>query len=200
MNYLAHAFLSFNQKDLLIGNLISDFVKGRKKFDYRQGVQDGITLHRAIDEFTDDHRTTRQTKLIFKPAVGAYAGAFLDIAYDHFLANDKRFFPTAESLPAFCEETYAALQSEKVLPPGFTQILPFMVRYNWLFNYQFPYGIQKSFEGLTRRARYLDNQVPVFELFKDNYALLGAAYSDFFDELYTFAQQFVDSLNHKSSP
>jgi acyl carrier protein phosphodiesterase len=29
MNYLAHAVLSFQQPDILTGNMISDFVKGR---------------------------------------------------------------------------------------------------------------------------------------------------------------------------
>jgi hypothetical protein len=29
MNYLAHAYLSFNEPDILVGNLISDFVKGK---------------------------------------------------------------------------------------------------------------------------------------------------------------------------
>ncbi len=34
MNYLAHAYLSFGDPDILAGNMISDFVKGKKKFDY----------------------------------------------------------------------------------------------------------------------------------------------------------------------
>ena len=41
MNYLAHAFLSFNQPDILAGNILSDFIKGKKKFDYSPGVQRG---------------------------------------------------------------------------------------------------------------------------------------------------------------
>lgn len=30
MNYLAHAFLSFNHQPILTGNMISDFVKGKQ--------------------------------------------------------------------------------------------------------------------------------------------------------------------------
>jgi acyl carrier protein phosphodiesterase len=30
MNYLAHAFLSFKNEDVLTGNMISDYVKGQK--------------------------------------------------------------------------------------------------------------------------------------------------------------------------
>ena len=50
MNYLAHAYLSFNDPDILIGNMISDHVKGKKKFDLPEKIQRGITLHRNIDE------------------------------------------------------------------------------------------------------------------------------------------------------
>ena len=197
MNYLAHAFLSFNQKDLIIGNMISDFVKGRKKFDYRKEVQEGIALHRAIDEFTDNHIITKKTKLIFKPAAGAYAGAFLDIAYDHFLATDQRYFP-GDNLSLFSQAIYKVLQEEKEYPERFSRILPYMIENNWLYNYQFEYGIEKSFEGLARRAAYLNNSGPVLQLFKDNYTVLAASYNYFFDELYTFAQQFAHSITTKS--
>ncbi|MDB5232869.1 MAG: hypothetical protein JWN76_3674 [Chitinophagaceae bacterium] len=194
MNYLAHAFLSFEKKDLVIGNLISDFVKGRKKYDYREGIQQGIALHRAIDEFTDNHIITRQAKLIFKPAAGAYAGAFLDIAYDHFLANDKRYF-TPESLSLFSQGVYDILITEEKYPEKFSRVLPFMIEHNWLYNYRLEYGIEKSFEGLVKRAAYLEKSEPVFDLFKKNYALLAGSYHHFFDELYTFAQQFADRLH-----
>ena len=42
MNYLAHAYLSFKEPDILVGNLISDFVKGKKKFNYSLPIQKGI--------------------------------------------------------------------------------------------------------------------------------------------------------------
>ena len=87
MNYLAHAYLSFGDPDILAGNMISDFVKGKKKFEYPDRVQMGITLHRKIDEYTDAHPATHQAIKFLKDAAGPYAGAFVDIVYDHFLAN-----------------------------------------------------------------------------------------------------------------
>lgn len=35
MNYLAHAVLSFDDPDILTGNIISDFVKGKKNFYFQ---------------------------------------------------------------------------------------------------------------------------------------------------------------------
>ena len=40
---------------LKIGNFIADSVKGKQYLDYPKAVQQGITLHRNIDEFTDSH-------------------------------------------------------------------------------------------------------------------------------------------------
>ena len=88
MNYLAHAYLSFNEPGILTGNMISDFVKGRKKFDYPPQIKKGIELHHAIDEFTDNHPATKQAKEFFRSDYRLYSGAFVDIVYDHFLAND----------------------------------------------------------------------------------------------------------------
>jgi len=55
VNYLAHAFLSNNNADLLIGNFIADHLRGNNFEGYSQEVQKGILLHRKIDEFTDNH-------------------------------------------------------------------------------------------------------------------------------------------------
>ncbi len=92
MNYLAHAFLSFNKKDILAGNMISDFVKGKAKYTYPGGIQNGIQLHRLIDEFTDGHPVTAEAKNYFRPQYRLYSGAFIDIVYDHFLALDSKQF------------------------------------------------------------------------------------------------------------
>ena len=62
MNYLAHAYLSFRHPGLLTGNMISDFIKGKKQYDYPDHIQLGIRLHRAIDAFTDNHPATREMR------------------------------------------------------------------------------------------------------------------------------------------
>ena len=74
VNYLAHAYLSFGDPDILAGNMISDFVKGKKKYEYPDRIQIGITLHRKIDEYTDSHPATGRPKSYLKKTAGPYAG------------------------------------------------------------------------------------------------------------------------------
>lgn len=194
MNYLAHAYLSFHHPGILVGNMISDYVKGKKQFDYPSMVQKGIRLHRAIDTFTDQHPATKKAKEYFKPAVGAYAGAFMDVVYDHFLALDMDELPEP-ALKAFAEEVYSQLSIHQTyLPEKFARMVPYMSSQNWLYNYRFPEGIEKSFGGLVRRAQYLNDPGNAFALFTDHYNRLQNLYNEFFPEIKKFASSQFDIL------
>ena len=197
MNYLAHAYLSFNQPGILTGNMISDFVKGKKKFDFSPVIQKGIALHRAIDEFTDFHPVTQKAKAYFKAEYRLYSGAFIDVVYDHFLANDKKEFPDKSKLGSFCQSTYLSLQNNSAgLPEKFLQMLPYMQQQNWLYHYSFKEGIEKSFGGLVRRAAYLSESAIAYEIFIERYDELGECYQLFFPALKTFAFHHLSELNN----
>ena len=187
MNYLAHAYLSFGDPDILAGNMISDFIKGKKKFDYPHRIQMGITVHRKIDEYTDTHPATRQAKQYLKSPAGLYAGAFIDIIYDHFLANDPYEFEEG-ALAVFTQNTYAQLETlENILPEKFQKFLFHMRTQDWLLHYQSTQGIHNSFRGLCRRAKYIDDPDPVFEAFLKYYEELKMSYEFFFPHVKTFA-------------
>jgi acyl carrier protein phosphodiesterase len=196
MNYLAHAYLSFNEPGILTGNMISDFVKGKKKFDFPLGIQRGIALHRAIDEFTDFHPVTQQAKSYFKKEYRLYSGAFVDVVYDHFLANDKKEFIDEKELDSFCQSTYTELKNNSIgLPERFLQMLPFMQQQNWLFHYSYKEGIEKSFGGLAKRAVYLSESAIAYSIFNNHYNQLEECYQLFFPELKLFSAQYLTQLN-----
>lgn len=195
MNYLAHAYLSFNHEEILVGNMISDFVKGKKKFNYSAVIQKGIALHRSIDEFTDAHKATHEAKQYFKPAVGLYAGAFMDIVYDHFLANDKNEFANDALLFSFTRDTYSLLEKNvTVFPEHFQLMFPHIKQHNWLYNYQFNLGMEKSFGGLVRRAKYLDDSTEAFKIFEKEYNHFKNYYEIFFPELKKYTQQQLQQM------
>lgn len=197
MNFLAHSYLSFSHPEILVGNMISDVVKGKKKFDYSQGVQQGIFLHRQIDTFTDTNEATKQAAKFLKPAAGLYAGAFVDVAYDHFLANDLNEF-TDDSLQQHAIKTYSTLIEYKhVLPAPFQSMLPYMQSQNWLYNYKSIEGTKRGFDGVVRRASYLNSSTEVFDLFKEHYTSLQMYYNAFFSLLKEFAVLQFKQLTNK---
>ena len=197
MNYLAHAYLSFNKTNILIGNMTSDFIKGKKKFDFPEPVQQGITLHRLIDEFTDNHSATAKAKEFFRPDYRLYSGAIVDVIYDHFLANDKNEF-TENSLSAFTQWVYNSLNENfAILPVSFQKILPHMQLYDWLFNYIHIWGIERSLAGLVRRSKYLTDHLKAFTIFNSNYGQLKECYDLFFKDIKAFAAARLSNLQHQ---
>lgn len=194
MNFLAHAYLSFNHPELLVGNMISDFVKGKKKFDYPDGIQKGIMLHRMIDTFTDEHPATHEAKQFLRPASGLYAGAFIDVIYDHFLANDPNEFDS-QRLHEHALYSYQVLNKYfDFLPERFQQMLPYMEAQNWLYNYRSMSGTQSSFGGLVRRAAYMDSSAEVFRLFEIHYSSLQKCYNAFFPFVKAFTIHQIEEL------
>ena len=194
MNYLAHAYLSFGNADILAGNMISDFVKGKQKFNYTEGIQKGITLHRMIDTFTDAHEATHAARQYFKPAVGLYSGAFADVMYDHFLALDETLH-TEQQLEIFTVNTYSALDKYvDIMPQRFAQMFPYMKEQNWLYNYRTIDGINKSFGGVVRRAVYLNNSASAFDAFLKHYNELKECYEAFFPHVKRYANEQLHVL------
>lgn len=190
VNFLAHAYLSFNDPGLIVGNMVSDFVKGASQHSYPDDIRKGIRLHRAIDAFTDAHPATLEAKQVFRPHYRLYATAFVDVVYDHFLASDAEHF-NDESLFAFVDGVYRILDAhEALLPQRFAAVLPWMKSQNWLYNYRFTWGLEKSFGGLVRRAKYLDDSLPAMRLFEAHHGRLQECYRAFMPEVRSFAATF----------
>lgn len=181
MNFLAHAVLSFNNPQVLTGNMISDFVKGKTRFNFIEGIQKGISLHRAIDRFTDTHQEIAAAKEIFKPAYRLYSGAIVDVCMDFFLANDKTIFPSELALQDFTRHTYQQIEPYlKVCPEKFQFAFSKMKQYNWLYNYRFEWGMERSLAGLVNRSKYMTDHHPAFQLFLANRLALHNYYVIFF--------------------
>ena len=194
MNFLAHAYLSFNNPEILVGNMISDFVKGSARLRFSGKIPDGIMLHRNIDEYTDNHYATRQAKEIFRPHYRLYSGAIVDVLYDHFLANDPSSFNT-DSLELFTQQSYNTIELYSTqLPLRFLNMFSYMRTENWLFHYHTKNGIRNSLQGLVRRAAYLSESHTAFQLFVDHYDVLQGCFNNFFPDVKQFAKHRMEEL------
>jgi acyl carrier protein phosphodiesterase len=198
MNYLAHAYLSMEKPGIITGNMISDFVKGKRQFDLPSPVFKGLKLHRAIDGFTDKHESTAFIKNIFRPRYRLYAGAFADVAYDHFVANDKNLFEHQHKKEALLVSTCDDLESNRIwLPEKFIPVLQSMKTYKWLILFGEDPAMKKSFEGLVRRSAYLHEAEFAFELFMTRKQEMKAAYDNFIPELIRFSRNVLEELMEK---
>ena len=191
MNFLAHVFLSGDDPDLLTGNFIADFVKGKKKDDYPSRIRMGIELHRAIDNFTDHHDIPRQSRHRLVPGQGKYAGVVVDLLYDHFLAFHFDDY-SKKSLDLFSSETYRILNERwQILPDGIKAFLPMMESRNWLLSYATQEGTGRALAGLSRRVSFPNHMDKAMDEVRPDYALYQEEFRNFFPLAWEFSREWV---------
>ncbi len=197
MNFLAHLYLSNNNKGLMIGNFIADHVKGNKFSLFPDNIQKGILLHRAIDSYTDAHEIVRTSKRRLHERYGHYDGVIIDIFYDHFLAINWRDYSEIP-LDIFVNSVYDLLQSNiNTLPQKTQDILPSMIKYNWLYNYQFAKGIKAVLNGMNNRTNGKSNMNLAIEDLLLHYDNFKNDFTIFFKDLKNFSEiKIIELLNN----
>lgn len=190
MNYLGHAWLSFGDPFILTGNIAGDHFKGRLALEaLPDKIKQGALLHRKIDEFTDNHPATQRGKNWFRGDYGLYSGAVMDTLYDHFLANDPKIFPSEKNLLEFTKDTYSKLEeTSNYHPPGFAAYFSHMKEHNWLYGYRTLQGMQRSLNGLARRAKYMPPPEKAYNTFVGHYYQLNQCYYELIDDVISFVK------------
>lgn len=186
MNFLAHIYLSGNNEDLIFGNFIADAVKGKAVENYRMSIQEGIRLHRDIDNFTDKHHIFKKSRQRLMDKYHKFSGVIVDMYYDHFLAANWQEYST-ENLDIFVDNAYKILKRNFfLLPSRYKMILPFMISSNWLVNYAQFNRLQNNFERMAKRTTFESGmENAVFDLKKD-YNQYNQEFREFFPEIIRF--------------
>ena len=185
MNFLAHSYLTFSDEQI-VGQFLEDFIRNKDRFSFPEKIGEGITLHRAIDTFTDAHPEIHEAKKIFSSLVRLYAGAFVDVAFDYFLANSL----PDKILKEHSEKVYRVLRNyDEFLPPDFLRMLDSMEKDNWLYNYRSDWGIEFSMKNVLNKAKYLNKNLAVFEVFLNHKPQLQYHFDHFYPDLVAEVQK-----------
>ena len=183
MNFLAHLYLSGSEQSIMIGNFIADSVKGKEMYTYSSAIQKGIQLHRFIDQFTDSHPVIHDAKNIIAPYFGKYNAVGVDIYMDHFLAKDWSHYSSV-NLEIFSLNVYGLLQRElSILPQRVQELLPYMIRQDWLSNYANFEGIEQVFRGMSKRASFESHMEEATIILQKHYTEMQQCFDVFFPEL-----------------
>ncbi len=190
MNFLAHLLLSKTDEQIMVGNFIGDFVKGSKLDSYEPKIQHGIRLHRAIDNFTDQHPIVLKSKKRLRARFRHYAPVIVDVFYDHFIAKDWETY-SSETLHQFTQKFYKTMkQYASIIPQAASNMLYYMSKQDWLFNYQFLDGIDRALTGMSKRTRFDSKMETAIDALNDHYAEFQNEFNQFFPELQTFVNNF----------
>lgn len=136
MNHVAHCFLSYPDEEVLFGNFIGDFVKGKSWQDFMPEIQKGILLHRAIDAFTDNHPVARTSAGRIRRFAGRYAAPVTDILYDYLLIRNWNRYAPDLPFDTFAGWAYQSLgKKEAVMPLVLRRRWPQMLAGRFLHGY-----------------------------------------------------------------
>jgi|688.fasta_scaffold415584_1 acyl carrier protein phosphodiesterase len=194
MNFLAHAYLSFNDPDVLMGNMMADAVRGKQADEYPDKIRNGILLHRRIDAFTDQHELVKATRKLFYPVIHHYALVISDVIYDHFLGNNWNKF-SKEELSSFSIRSYNDMENRiHHAPEKFKNIFPFMQEHNWFMLYASKEGIHETIQRLSHRSKQFIWDKETVEIFELHYQVLETQFLAFFPQLVEHSQTYLDHL------
>lgn len=193
MNYLAHLYLSGDNPELLVGNFIGDYVKGRQFTRYTGTIQKGILLHRHIDTFTDSHPEVLKSAAIFKDGYHRYAGVVCDIVYDHFLAANWSNFSNI-ALRDFVSRAHRILLRHYFsLPLQVKQFLPFLIKSRKLENYQYLEGVEKTLRIMSSHSSLPDESEYALEQLQNHYSDLQQQFFRFMPAIEASVARFMAS-------
>ncbi|SNB45808.1 ACP phosphodiesterase [Geobacter sp. DSM 9736] len=186
MNFLIHLFLSGTNPDIIVGNFMGDFVKGRVGTDYPLDLRAGIILHRRIDRFAESDLVFRRSRYRLSSRYGLYRGVLVDLFYDHFLARqwDKWSDKPLEGYLLWVRtqvEGRAFMLPERlrpIVPLIFGELIP---------SYTEVSGIARALERMSRRVARVNPLAQGHQELARNYDELLEDFQEFLPRVIDFA-------------
>jgi len=194
LNFLAHAYLSFGEPKVLIGNYIGDFVRGDLSKSFDPEIIIGVLLHREIDAYTDSHPIVKRAQALLRPVYARYSTVITDMYFDHFLSKFwEEYHPVP--LDLYANKVYETLgQNKDILPSNFLIAYDMMVSYNWLVSYGRLDGIRDAMMGVAKRTTFNSKMETAHLFLEENYDILLAYFREFFPELIEFSKMKLEEL------
>lgn len=189
MNFLAHTYLSGSNEEVIVGNFMGDYVKGRNYLLFPEEVKKGILIHRDIDSFTDMHLITRRNKQRVAARYHKYAGIIIDIFYDHFLAS---LWDEYSDLPLqdYVNRTYDLLKRNyKVLPEAIKRWFPTFLENNWMMTYRTVDGIELVLERMSANTSLPNHASYATDVLKEQYSVFEEDFREFFPLIVAFLEE-----------
>lgn len=166
-------------------------LKPSDKGSLSHGVRKGISLHHAIDKFTDLHPKVAASKARIRPWVGKYAPVIIDVYFDLSIASRWPKFSSL-SYDQFQTVIYDILENQReAIPFPLQTRVAGMVRHRWLELYSSWDGLEQVLTRTGYRSSNPDilikSIIPLRELGPE----LDADFDLFWPELTTHVNSWV---------
>jgi acyl carrier protein phosphodiesterase len=199
MNYLAHTYLSGNNDDIKIGNFLGDWVKGCDYLKYDEDIRTGITMHRNIDSFADQHPIVHASASRFQSRYSKYSRVIIDILYDHFLAHNWKDFCDV-SLHDYVNRMHNIILNKfEIFPERLKNYLPGFMNERWIERYATLDGIRDVLDTMSKRTSLPTETQFAISVMEANYNDFRYEFFDFFGQIIEFVEgKFMISIQRTS--
>ena len=195
MNYLGHLILSGENEDIIFGNFIGDAIKGKNYNNWTQNIQNGITLHRFIDSYTDSNKAYLNSKRYFYKSFPKMGGIITDILYDYLLWRNWKQH-NVKNPQHLINNFYKTIDSRtEMLPKKMIPLYNIMKKDKWLTSYKHDKGIISALTKFGIRIGYADNLGLAFDLYKENITLFNDDFNTFFSDISSESKSFIRNIN-----
>jgi acyl carrier protein phosphodiesterase len=194
MNFLAHMFLTYGDKELTVGNYVADFIRNRDLVLFTERTVTGIMLHRHIDHYTDNHPEVLKSTRILRERHHKYAPVVIDVFYDYILAVNWNKFSNID-MRTFADKIYEHLNEySHDFPIHLHDITCRMIADDFLLQYGTQEGIEKTFMRLARRAKFKSNFVTAFQDLEQNFDEINEGFLIFFPEIISEVKMYLENI------
>lgn len=198
MNILAHYILSERIEEVVVGNIIADFIRVHDHEKFSDGIRTGIELHKKIDSYSDNHQSVKETFSLLHNDFGHYGRVITDIYFDHFLIKHwEKYsdFPFNDDL----EFLYQCLSKHSGgFPPKVRRVTNRIVAMQWPLKYTEKSGLGQVFRSMSRRVNFENKFENAVEVLENNYETLETHFSAFFPDLKEYAHNELQMLLSES--
>ena len=200
MNFLAHAFLSPENGQMLIGNFFGDSFKGRPEKHGPIMIIEGIRLHRMIDHYTDTHPLVLKAVDLFRPQQKRFAPVVTDLVFDYLLASEFQRWSGID-LRTFTELLFNRIDDEaQYIPEKAMLFYPHLKKHNWLLHYSKLKGLQLALEGMDRRISAKSSLADCVQLVDQHRYELNEIFNSFFQDLQAHVQDHLSKMDSNLVP
>ncbi|MGB0934029.1 MAG: ACP phosphodiesterase [Lishizhenia sp.] len=173
MNFLGHLYFSADKHDLMTANIFGDFVRGKDLSRFPKTIQEGIILHRKIDNYIDTHEEVLNLMRSLYDELPKVSGIAVDLFFDHLLAKNWEHFHN-QPLANYLAEYYTTFDTlPEDYPLEFLIMLGRMRSKNWLWHYRTKAGLEKACNGVGSRIAFknvLHEAPAIYEKYETNIA------------------------------
>lgn len=178
----------------MYANLHGDFVRGKDLSHLPEKLQHGILLHRMIDSYIDHHPKVLELMRRLYAPLPKVAGIAVDLFFDHVLAREWNQFHDLP-LDVFVDNFYqSTMENEAFYSPDFKYMISKMKEKNWLYQYQFGYGLMKACNGVSSRISFPNVLHTGYDVFKEYEKDVEQTFFDFMSDARPHHAKFIENI------